>query len=75
MVVLRTEKLWYVVVTQSVHLCRQFLTGGVLYETLGFVGSYDSERCALLLLLFLHNLVVLKIKGDYYVGYVKVMVL
>ena len=34
-------KLRYVVVLQSVHMCRQYLAGGVLYEKLGFVGSYD----------------------------------
>ena len=61
------------VVLQYVHMCRQNLAGGVRYELLDFVGSYDLERCALLV--FFYNFLVLKIKRDYYVGYVFVVVL
>ena len=39
------------VVLKSVNMRRQYLAGGVLYEILGFVGSYD-----------IHNFVVLKIR-------------
>ena len=63
------------VVLQSVHMCRLYLASGVLYEILGFVGSYDFEECALFLLICFYRFVVLKIKGDYYVGYVTVVVL
>ena len=60
--------LWYVVVLQSVHMCRQCLAGEVLYEILGFVSSYDFDRCALLLLMYFCNFVVPNIRGDCYVG-------
>ena len=67
--------LWYVFFLQYVHMCRQYLAGRVLYEIQGLVGSYDFERCALLMLVCFYNFVVLKIKGSYYVGYVIVVVL
>ena len=63
---------WYVGALQSFHIWRQYLSDGVLYELLGFVGSYDLERCALLL--YFYNFVVLEIKVDCCVGYVFLVV-
>ena len=72
MVVLRTDffKCGFSVICSYVH---QWLTGGVLYEMLGIVGSYDLEKCVLLLLICSYNFVVLKIKSDYSVGGVTVV--
>ena len=75
MVVFENRNLSYVVVPQPALMCRQCLIGGVLFEILGFVGSYDLERFALLLLICFYSFVVLKIKGDYYVGRVTAVVL
>ena len=48
------------VALKSVNMRRQYLAVGVLYEILGFVGSYDLKRCALIMCF--HNFVVLKIR-------------
>ena len=64
--------LWYVVVLQSFHIFCHFLAGGVLCEILGFVSRYDLERCALLM--YFYNFMILKIKDDFYVYYVFVVV-
>ena len=71
MVVLRTEflKCGLSIICSYVH---QWLTGGV-YEILGIVGSYDLERCFLLLLICSYNFVILKIKSDYSVDGVTVV--
>ena len=41
---------WCVAVLRFVRMCHLYLVDGLLYEKLGFVGSYDLERCALLCL-------------------------
>ena len=53
------------VVLQSALMLHQWLIVGVLYEILGFVGSYDLGKCVRLMLMCFYNFVVLKMKGDY----------
>ena len=47
------------VVFQSAHMCHQCSTSGVVYEILGFVGSYNLQKCVLLLLICSYNFVLM----------------
>ena len=40
-----------------------------------FVGNYDLERCALLLLMYSYVFVVLNVKSEFFIGGVSVVVL